>query len=137
MPGHEREHDRGLLIRIEVGPVHRNLYVAARPHHVTDPVEQDGVDVDPIVGQQPVHLLDRVFGDQAARQCEPLTDRIDRQRRGSDDPERGVGERQHAFGMRIAVEQAGQEAVHVLQKPRVLSGFIVYPAHRVACREIR
>jgi hypothetical protein len=27
-----------------------------------------GIDIDAVVGQQPVHLFDRVFGGQAARQ---------------------------------------------------------------------
>ncbi|PNE11054.1 MAG: hypothetical protein CR217_11010 [Beijerinckiaceae bacterium] len=46
---------------------------------------QCGVDIDPLVGQQPVHLLDRMLGHQAARQGEALADRIDRQRSGLDD----------------------------------------------------
>jgi hypothetical protein len=44
-----------------------------------------------------------------------LTDGIDRQRRGSDHAKGGIGQRQNAFGMQIAVEQVGQEAVHVLK----------------------
>ena len=55
------------------------------PDHVGDPVAQCGVDIDPLVGQQPVHLLDRMLGHQAARQGEALADRIDRQRSGLDD----------------------------------------------------
>ena len=53
---------------------------------------QCGVDIDPLVGQQPVHLLDRMLGYQAARQGEALADRIDRQRSGLDDAEGGVGQ---------------------------------------------
>ena len=62
------------------------------PYHVGDPVAQCGVDIDPLVGQQPVHLLDRMLGYQAARQGEALADRIDRQRSGLDDAEGGVGQ---------------------------------------------
>ena len=72
------------------------------------PMGQDGVDIDAIVGQQPVHLFDSVFGDQATREGQPLTDCMNRQRCGPDDAERGIG-----------------------QKPRVRSGFIVYPAYQV------
>jgi hypothetical protein len=78
-------------------------------------VAQRGVDIDPCVGQQPVHLLGGMLGYQAARQSETLTDRIDGQGRGPDDAEGGVGQGQDALGVQVAIKQAGQEAMHVLE----------------------
>jgi hypothetical protein len=75
-------------------------------------VAQRGIDVDPLIGQQPVHLLDRMLGHPTAGQGEPQSDRVDRQRRGLDDAERGVGQGQHALGVQVAIEQAGHEAVY-------------------------
>jgi hypothetical protein len=42
-------------------------------------VTQGGVDIDPLVGQQPIDLLDRMLGGQPARQRQTLSDRADRQ----------------------------------------------------------
>ena len=75
---------------------------------------QSRVDVDPFVGQQPVHLFDRVFGDQPACQGKTLSDRINRQGCGSEDAESCVGQGQYAFGVEVAVKQAVQKAMHFL-----------------------
>ena len=92
MPGQQGQHDGGLTIGIEVGPVHRHFDVSARSHHVRDPVAKRRIDVDPLIGQQSVHLFDGVFGDQPTSQGETLSDRIDRQGRGADDAEGGIGQ---------------------------------------------
>ena len=55
-------------------------------------MDQQGIDVDATVGQQSVHLLDRVLGQSPARQRQTLADQADRQRRGLDRPERGSGQ---------------------------------------------
>ena len=44
-----------------------------------------------------------------------MSDRLDRQRRGSEDAERCVGQGQHAFGVRVAVKKAAQETAHFLE----------------------
>jgi hypothetical protein len=115
MAGQQREHDGGLPVRVELGPVHRHVDAAARSHHVRHPVTQCDVDIDPLVGQQPIHLLDRMLGHQAACQGKPLTDGIDRQGRGLDYAQGGVGQRQHALGVQVAIEQAVQEAAHLIE----------------------
>jgi len=76
---------------------------------------QGGIDVEALVGQQAVHLLDGMLGDQAAGQRQSLTDGMDRQGRCLDDAEGGVGQGQHTLGMQIAVEQTVQETVHILE----------------------
>ena len=78
-------------------------------------MRQDRVDIDALVGQQPVHLFDRVFGDQAACQREAEADRMNRQRRRPDDTECGVAQRHHAFGMHIVADQAVDELVNVVE----------------------
>ena len=42
-------------------------------------MDLQGIDVDAAVGQQSVHLLDRVLGQSAARQRQTLADQADRQ----------------------------------------------------------
>jgi hypothetical protein len=92
VPGQQREHDGGLAVGVEIGPIHGHIDAGAGSHHVGNPVAQRGVDIDPLVGQQPVNLLDRVLGHQTPRQGKALADRIDRQGRGLDDAEGGVGQ---------------------------------------------
>jgi hypothetical protein len=62
--------------------------------------------------RQPVYLFDGVLGHPTARQSQPLTDRVDRQRGGSNNAEGGIGQRQDPLGVHVTIEQAGQEAVH-------------------------
>jgi hypothetical protein len=112
MAGQRRKHDRGLAVRVEIGPVHRHFDAGAWPNHIGNPVAARGIDADPLVGQQPVHRFDGMLGDQTARQRQTLSDRVDRQGRGSDDTESGIGQGQYPFGVRVALDQVLQETVH-------------------------
>ncbi len=78
-------------------------------------MDQQGIDVDAPVGQQPVHLLDRVLGQPPARQRQTLADQADRQRRGLDRPERGSGQRLHPFGVQVVAKQRVEEAVNTVK----------------------
>jgi len=92
MPGQQREHDGGLAIGVEIGPIHDHIDASAGSRHGGNPVAQRGVDIDSLVGQQPIHLLDRMLGHQATRQGEAVADRIDHQGSGLDGAEGGVGQ---------------------------------------------
>ena len=81
-----------MAVDVEIGPIHGYIDTGAGSHHVGNPVAQRGVDIDPLVGQQPVYLLDRMLGHEAARQGEALADRIDRQGSRLDDAEGGVSQ---------------------------------------------
>ena len=82
-------------------------------------MDQQGIDVDAPVGQQPVHLLDRVLGQPPARQRQTLADQADRQRRGLDRPERGSGQRLHPFGVQVVAKQRVEEAVDTVKGKRL------------------
>jgi hypothetical protein len=45
VPGHQRQHDGGLAIGVEVGPVHRYLDAGTRPHDGGNPVAKCRIDV--------------------------------------------------------------------------------------------
>jgi len=70
-------------------------------------VDQQGIDIDPWVGQQPVHLLagcesiqrDRMLGQASAGQRQALADHGDCKRGRLDHPKGGPGQRKHALGM--------------------------------------
>jgi hypothetical protein len=79
-------------------------------------VAQGGIDIDPLVGQQPVDLLDRMLGRQPARQRQAMPDRADRQRAGPDHTQSGVGQRLNALGMHVTVEQADERAMNLSKR---------------------
>ena len=48
-----------MAISVEFGPVDGHVDAGAETRHVGRPAAQRGIDIDPLVGQQPVDLLDR------------------------------------------------------------------------------
>jgi hypothetical protein len=82
---------------------------------------QQGIDIDPVVGQQAVHLLDRMLGQPSASKRQTLADQADRQRRGLDHPQSGACQRQHALGMQICAEQRVHKAVDTFKGKRPMS----------------
>ena len=117
--GQQRQHDRRLTVGVELGPVHRHRDAVAFADHVRHPMPQQGIDVDALVGQQPVHLLDRVLGQPPACQRQTLADQADRQRRGLDRPERGSGQRLHPFGVQVVAKQRVEEVVDTVKGKRL------------------
>ena len=101
MVGDQRQHNRRLVIGIKIGPVQGNNNFRARPNRMGDPSLRELVNVNPWVRQQPIYLLDGMFGQSSPRQREPLPDRVHRQRGAADDPERGVRQRINPLGMNI------------------------------------
>ena len=74
MAGHQAEHQRRLPVAVELGPVHGHEGVPARADLVRHPGGEAVPHVDALVAEQPVHLLDRVLGDQAPRLGQRLAD---------------------------------------------------------------
>ena len=143
MACHEREQDGGLFVGIEIGPVHGDLDGGAGAGDLADPMGEDGVEVDPWVGQQPVHLFDGVLCFQPARDRQPLSDGVHREGTGAHDAERGVRQGQDAFGMHVGAEQPFQERLDVFESqgliwrhrlPRV-SGYARFESRRTAGRK--
>jgi len=109
--GQQRQHDRRLVIGVELGPIQGDHDAVPAAHHIGHPVNQQCINIDPTVGQHSVHLLDRMLGQPSARQCQPLADHADRQRCRLDHPQRRPGQRLHALGVQVIAKQRVQEAV--------------------------
>ena len=88
---------------------------------------QQGIDVDPRVGQQPVHLLDRVLGQAPTGQRQALIDHADRERGALDHPQRGPGQGKDALGMQVWREKRLQELMDALERERLLRRHGVVP----------
>jgi hypothetical protein len=67
------------------------------------------------VTQQPIDLLDRVFGRRARRMREPVPNRVNRERRRVDNADHPIRQRQHTPGMHVRGEQLGAQRVDVLR----------------------
>jgi hypothetical protein len=59
--------------------------------------------------------LDRMFGQTAARQRQPLTDHADRQRSRDDDPQGSAGQRLYPLGVQIIAQKPVQKAVDAVK----------------------
>jgi transposase len=88
----EVQGERGLVVMVEIGPVHRHKNVPRRADLMRHPARETVPRVDAGVAQHPVDLFDRVLGDQALRLRERLSDQRHRERRGLHDAECGAGQ---------------------------------------------
>jgi len=78
MSADQRQHNRAWLSASKIGPVHGTTIFGARPDRIGDPSLRELVNVNPWVRQQPIYLLDGMFGQSSPRQREPLPDRVHR-----------------------------------------------------------
>lgn len=108
--GDQAQHQRRLPVMVEVRPVHRHQDVALRADLPRHPAGKAVPHVDAGVAQQPVHLLDRMLGDQAAGLRQSLADHCHRQRCARHHPERGTCQRIDPFGMQVRPVEPANEA---------------------------
>ena len=109
MAGNQAQHQRRLIVMVEIGPVHRNQDIPPLADLVRHPAGETVPNVDAVVAQQPVHLLDRVLCLQAPGLGQRLTDQRHRQRGGRHRAKRRPGQRVDALGVQIrAVEFANE-----------------------------
>ena len=109
--GDEMQRERGLIVGVEIGPVHRHDDLAPRPHRLANPRTEQVPRDHARVAQQPVDLFDRRLGDQAARRRQRLPDQGHRQRRPGHDPERSIGQGQDALGVQV-VDRTRGSGIH-------------------------
>ena len=109
MAGDQAQRQRGLVVVVEIGPVHRHQDVPALADLVRHPAGETVPHVDAVVAQQPVHLLDRVLGHQAPRLGQRLADHRHRQRCGRHHAQRGAGQGVDPLGMQVSAIHPAQE----------------------------
>ena len=116
MAGEQRQHQRGLAVGVEIGPVQGDGDFGPAADDEGHPLGQQGVDIDPLVGQQAVHLLDGVLRVQPACQRQALADQRDRQRGRLDRSQRSSGQGEDALGMQAVAQQALQDTVDAVER---------------------
>ena len=113
--GDEMQRERGLVVGVEVGPVHRHDDLAPLAHDLANPRAEQVPGDHARVAQQPVDLFDRRLGEQSTRLRQRLPDQGNRQRRPGHHPERSIGQRQHALGVQVVDEHAVQEFMNEIK----------------------
>ena len=101
MPGDQAQHQRRLVVLVEIGPIHRHQDVPALADLMRHPTGETVPNVDAAVAEQPVDLLDRVLGHQAAGLRQRLADHRHRQRRRLHHAERGTSQRRDPLGVQV------------------------------------
>ena len=74
MPGDQRQHDRRLVVGIEIGPIHRDRDAGPLRKYIKYPLGEQRAHHDPLVRQHAVDLLDRMLGQKPAGHCQTLAD---------------------------------------------------------------
>ena len=101
-----------MAIGIEIGPIQRHDDLASGAKDIRHPVRKQLPDVEPGMAQESVHLLDGVLGVQPARLGQARANRVNGQRDGVDDADRGVRDRTgpawHADPRQPSSRSAGQ-----------------------------
>jgi hypothetical protein len=115
MAGDQAQHQRGLVVMVEVGPVHRHQSFPPCADLVRNPTGKALPNVDSGVAEQAVHLLDRMLGHQAPGLRQRLADQRHRQRRRPHHPERRARQRGNPLRVQIAAVDAPDEGAHFRQ----------------------
>ena len=106
---------------VEIRPIHRHEGDASPVHLVRYPPRKAVPHVNAAVAEQPVHLLDRVLGHQAARLGQSLADHRHRERCRRHHPKRGARQRVDPFGMQVRPIHLADKRPHFAQTPTSLT----------------
>jgi hypothetical protein len=134
--GDQRQHDGGLLVGIEVGPVQCHHDGAACADDVGHPAGEDVVDPDVRIGEQAVDLFGGMLGVQASGGGKAPADGADRERGATQHANGGVAERVDALGVKVMVQHAAKDSPDRGEGQALLPDDHDIPRHSIANREI-
>jgi hypothetical protein len=104
-----RQHDGGLVVLVEIGPVERSRDLEPVADDERDPAREQVPGGNAVVAEQPVDLLHRVLGPETLRHRERLADGVDPEGGTLQHPHGGSGERGHALRVEVVCEDGGDE----------------------------
>ena len=125
MAGHQAQNQRRLAVMVEIRPVHRHQGVLTAVQLMRHPAGEAVPHVDAVVAEQPVYLLDGVFGHQATRLRQGLADHRHRKRCRRHHPKCCASQRVDPLGMQIRPIKLANKRAHFAQTPAPLTR----PAH--------
>ena len=109
-----RQHNSVLPVRGKARPIQRDDYFLASTNNVRRPIGEESPDINPSIAQEPIHLFHTMLGQRAHGLGQATPHRMDRQRRTRQHAQGGIGQRQHPFGMQIALVQGGYEVQKIV-----------------------
>jgi len=110
--GEEGQSERGLIVGVEIGPIHRHDDRLALAHDLARPWREHVPYDDPGVAQQAIDLFDRVSVHQAARLRQCMPDDRDGQRGPRQNPQRPIGQRKNPLGVQAPRKRALQKVMN-------------------------
>ena len=126
----EAQSQRGLIVAVEIGPIHRHDDRLALAHDLARPWREQVPYDDPGVAQQAIDLFDRVSVRQTARLRQRVPDDRNGQRRSRQNPQRPIGQRKNSLGVQAPRKRALQKIMNQFHPIDRL-------AHARFCRTIR
>ena len=108
MAGDEMQGQCGLVVGIEVGPIHRHNDGLALADGVANPGREQIPNAHALLLKEAIDLLDGVLVGEPARLRQRMADHGDGQRCAGHHPERGVRQRQHPLGVNAFVQHVRQ-----------------------------
>ena len=109
MPGSKAEHQRGLIVSIEIRPVEYNDDLFTLSDHCWNPQVEHIPRLDAGVTQQSIDLFDSMFIGQTSRICQTVTDGVNAKGVGLQDSESCIGQRCDSLGMIIIGKKKFEE----------------------------
>ena len=102
----QAQSERGLIVGVEIGPIHRHDDRLALAHDLARPWREQVPYHDPGVAQQAIDLFDRVSVHQTARLRQRMPDHRNGQRRPRQNPQRPIGQRKNPLGVQAPRKRA-------------------------------
>lgn len=101
MAGLQADNQGGVVIGIELGPIHGDDDLGALSHDIGNPVIEQVPDIEFGIGEQAVDLFDGVLSLKAVGEGEAIADGMNSQLPRADNAESGIGQRQGALGVHV------------------------------------
>src|SRR5262244_3087257 len=114
----EGQHERRLIVGIEVGPVHGDLDALTRSDDGRHPQHKQFLDINSRVREQPIDLLDGMLAYTSLRQSEPVADGAHGQGCTGHHTNGGVCQRLNPLCMQAFAEQSIDKPVCMLKLGR-------------------
>jgi hypothetical protein len=117
MAGDQAKDQRGLIVMVQIGPVHRYQDILAPGDLLRHPAGETVPYVDAVVAEQPIHLLDCVLGHQTPGLGQRMADHRHRQRRRRHHAKRRASQRIDSFGVQVRPIQLADKRSNVAKTP--------------------
>ena len=115
MTGNQAEHQRRVVVMVEIGPVHRHQDILTASDLMWHPAGETVPYVDAVIAEQPIHLFDRMLGHQTTSLGQRMADHRNRQRRRRHHAKRRTSKRIDTLGVQVRPIQPPNKRADVVK----------------------